>query len=134
MTDEDPGDGDDETIAVTPIGTVSTPYATRSEAPSQGLQEDAPGTIHLDDAYAAGLGGLEAGDGVVVVWFAHEADRSVVVTDDGRGVFSTRSPARPNPICLTPCTVTRVEPPTLGVRGVDMLDGSPVLDVKPQLR
>lgn len=113
-----------------PIGTIATPYRRTGEAPSQGIDGEADGTIHLEERYTTGLSGVEAGEDLVVVWFAHEADRRVLELRDGRGVFSTRSPARPNPVCLTTCRVTRVDPPEVGVRGVDMLDGSPVLDLK----
>lgn len=117
-----------------PIGTVATPFGTTDEAPRQGFHGDAEGTVTLEDRYAPGLSGIEPGDDVLVVWFAHEADRTVLELRDGRGVFSTRSPARPNPVCLSSCRVTRVEPPELGIAGVDMLDGSPVLDLKRTLR
>ena len=118
------------------IGTVETPYGTTAEIPRQGFQENAPGVVVLDEAYAPGLVGFDPDDHVVVVWAAHEADRSVIEfpeRDGGRGVFTTRSPARPNPIGLSHCVVTGVGGPRLRVRGVDMLSGSPVLDLKPPL-
>lgn len=113
-----------------PIGTVHTPLETSEDAPRQGFLEDVEGTIEIDPAYAAGLEGYAAGDDVLVVWFADRADRSVLTVRDGRGVFTTRSPARPNPICLTVVEVLGVDGPSLRVRGADMLDGSPVLDLK----
>jgi tRNA-Thr(GGU) m(6)t(6)A37 methyltransferase TsaA len=117
-----------------PIGTARTPLETSDDAPRQGFLADVEGTIELDPAYGAGLSGVEPGDDVLVVWFADRADRSVLALDrDGRGVFATRSPARPNPICLTECAVLAVDGPSLSVRGVDMLDGSPVLDLKRSL-
>lgn len=117
--------------ACDPIGTAHTPFASTADAPRQGFLEDVAGSIELDPAYADGLSGLATGDDVLVVWFADRADRSVLTLDrDGRGVFSTRSPARPNPICLTTCEIVAIEGPTVSVRGVDMLDGSPVLDLK----
>lgn len=113
-----------------PIGTVSTPLERSDDAPRQGFLEAVEGTVQVDPAYAAGLDGYEAGDDVLVVWFADRADRSVLTVRDGRGVFTTRSPARPNPICLTVVEVLAVDEASLDVRGVDMLDGSPVLDLK----
>ncbi|MFC7045808.1 tRNA (N6-threonylcarbamoyladenosine(37)-N6)-methyltransferase TrmO [Halobacteriaceae archaeon GCM10025711] len=114
-----------------PIGRVRTPFADTDDAPRQGLHEDADGEILLDDGYEPGLTGFEPGDDVLVVWFADQADRSVIRVRDGeRGVFTTRSPERPNPICLTVCEITAVEDGRLSVRGVDMVDGSPVLDLK----
>ncbi|WP_380676653.1 tRNA (N6-threonylcarbamoyladenosine(37)-N6)-methyltransferase TrmO [Salinigranum sp. GCM10025319] len=118
-----------------PIGIVSTPFETTSEAPSQGFHEDAAGVVHLDEAYAAGLSGFDASS-VVIVWWADRADRSVLTLDrdPSRGVFTSRSPARPNPVCITECDVIDVEGSTLRVRGVDMVDGSPVIDLKASLR
>ena len=119
-----------------PIGTVDTPYDTTEEIPRQGFHEDAPGTIVLDQDYAAGLVGFQPEDRVIVLWVAHMADRSVIEfpeRDGGRGVFTTRSPARPNPVGVTRCVVTGVDGHRLSVRGVDMISGSPVLDLKPPL-
>ena len=114
-----------------PIGTARTPFETSDDAPRQGFLGDVEGTIELESVYAPGLSGIDTGDDVLVVWFADRADRSVLALDrDGRGVFATRSPARPNPVCLTTCEVVAAGDASLDVRGVDMLDGSPVLDLK----
>lgn len=113
-----------------PIGTAHTPLETSDDAPRQGFLGGVEGTIELDPAYAAGLEGYASGDDVLVVWFADRGDRSVLTLRDGRGVFTTRSPARPNPVCLTVCELLAVDGTSLAVRGVDMLDGSPVLDLK----
>jgi tRNA-Thr(GGU) m(6)t(6)A37 methyltransferase TsaA len=118
-----------------PIGTVSTPFETTSEAPSQGFQTDAEGVVRVSDEYADGLSGFDA-PAVVVVWWADRADRSVLTLDrdPSRGVFTSRSPARPNPVCITECEVLGVDSGELRVRGVDMADGSPVVDLKSSLR
>lgn len=117
-----------------PIGVAHTPFETTDDAPRQGTRADVEGRLDVDAAYAPALAGVDAGQDLLVVWFAHEADRSLLVADRrDRGVFATRSPARPNPICLTTCRVLAVEGTTLRVRGVDMLDGSPLLDLKPPL-
>jgi len=119
----------------TVIGTVRTPFDATGDAPRQGEFADAEGVIELDPAYAPGLDGFDPTADVLVVWYAHRADRDVLHLDrdPDRGVFTSRSPARPTPVCLTRCTVVDVEPGRLRVRGVDMLDGSPVLDLKPPL-
>ena len=114
----------------TPIGTVHTPLGTSEDAPRQGFLEAVEGTIELEPAYGAGTAGLAAGEELLVVWFADRADRDVLTLRDGRGVFTTRSPARPNPVCLTTVELLAIDGRTLTVRGVDMLDGSPVLDLK----
>lgn len=129
----DPGDHADnpDPVRLPPIGVVRSPFATTSDAPRQGFLGDHDGTIDLADEYADGLSGIEPGDRVVVVWYADETDR-VVQLSDGRGVFGTRAPARPNPVCVTTVEVRAVDvaEATLHVRGLDMRDGTPVLDLK----
>lgn len=122
-------------VEMTPIGSIETPYATTSAAPRQGTNTDTVGTIHINEEYIDALRGVQAGDQLIVIWFANEADRSLLNVDrrDDLGVFKTRSPARPNPICLTTCEVRQVGNDTLDVEGVDMKDGSPILDLKPPL-
>jgi tRNA-Thr(GGU) m(6)t(6)A37 methyltransferase TsaA len=116
-----------------PIGTVYTPFETTAEAPRQGVYEDTEGVVDLRPDYREGLLGFD-GDRVVVVWWADRADRSVLTLDrdPDRGVFTSRSPARPNPVCVTECAVQSVDPAAgrLDLRGVDMADGSPVIDLK----
>jgi tRNA-Thr(GGU) m(6)t(6)A37 methyltransferase TsaA len=115
------------------IGSVSTPHETTGEAPRQGVDADAEGVVTLDPDYRDGLVGFD-GDRVVVVWWADRADRSVLTLDRDadRGVFTSRSPARPNPVCITECRVLGVDVDAgrLKLRGVDMADGSPVTDLK----
>lgn len=120
----------------TPIGTVETPFESPAEAPRQGHLTEAAGDIVLEPRYESGLTGLEAGHAIDVVWFAHVADREVleVNRDEPRGVFTTRSQDRPNPICITRCEVLAVDGPRIRVEGVDMLNGTPVLDIKAPLR
>jgi tRNA-Thr(GGU) m(6)t(6)A37 methyltransferase TsaA len=117
----------------TPIGTVHTPFETTRDAPRQGFRDEAEGVVDVDPAYREGLVGFD-GDSVVVVWWADRADRDVLLLDrtPDRGVFTSRSPARPNPVCLTECAVQSVDPDAgrLHLRGVDMADGSPVIDLK----
>jgi tRNA-Thr(GGU) m(6)t(6)A37 methyltransferase TsaA len=119
-----------------PIGTVHTPFETTSEAPRQGFRDEAEGVVVLAPTYREGLTGFD-GDRIVVVWWADRADRSVLTLDrdPDRGVFTSRSPARPNPVCVTECAVESVDPAAgrLRLRGVDMADGSPVIDLKAPL-
>ena len=117
-----------------PIGTVRTPIETLEDAPRQGSESDIEGTVVVDGSVELGLVEMEAGRTIDVVWWADRADRGTLLVRDGtRGVFTTRSPDRPNPICVTPVTVLSVDGRRLRVRGVDMLDGSPVLDLKAHL-
>lgn len=120
-------------MKVEPIGHVETPFETTDEAPRQGEETAYGANVQIDEQFREGIGDFGHGDRVVVVWWADRADRDVLRVRDGeRGVFSTRSPARPNPICVTECELVAVDADdgTLAVRGVDMADGSPVLDVK----
>jgi tRNA-Thr(GGU) m(6)t(6)A37 methyltransferase TsaA len=120
----------------TQIGYVETPYESRNDAPRQGAFGETPGTIHVASEYRDGLQGFEPDRDVTVVWFANLADRTELVsTKRQRGVFATRSPARPNPICITECRVAAVDVAAgeLEVSGVDMVDGSPLLDLKPTI-
>ncbi|MFB6195053.1 MAG: SAM-dependent methyltransferase [Haloplanus sp.] len=116
-----------------PVGTVHTPFETTSEAPRQGFRDEAEGVVDIDPEYREALSGFDA-DRVVVVWWADRADRSVSTLDrdPSRGVFTSRSPARPNPVCITECRVLEADPEAgrLRLRGVDMADGSPVIDLK----
>ena len=119
-----------------PIGHVETPFETREDAPAQGEETPYAANVHVDEQFRDGLDRFEVDDHVVVVWWAGDAARDSLRAQDGdRGVFSTRSPARPNPVCVTECELVAVdtEAGTLAVRGVDMVDGTPVIDLKPVL-
>jgi tRNA (adenine37-N6)-methyltransferase len=121
------------------IGFVSSPYKNTSEIP-KGLnaKHDAEGVLEVLPEFAPGLADIEGFSHLFVLW---EFDRShnfdLVGTppfdDRPHGVFATRSPRRPNPIGLTVVELLRRENGHLHVRGVDMLDGTPILDIKPYL-
>jgi tRNA (adenine37-N6)-methyltransferase len=122
-----------------PIGHVSSPYKDTKQIPKGlGVRHQAEGVLKILPEYAAGLTDVEGLSHLFVIW---EFDRSegfdLVGTPpcDNRphGVFATRSPRRPNPIGLTVVELLRREGSDLHVRGVDMLDGTPILDIKPYL-
>lgn len=116
-------------FTIDPIGTISTPFDGTADPPRQGFDQHARGELLLAERYTEGLEGLVDGDEVDVIWFANRADRSAIRARD-RGVFSTRSPERPNPICVTRCTIESIDGSAIEVRGVDMVDGTPLLDLK----
>lgn len=118
----------------TPIGTARTPLETHADAPRQGFLAEIEGEFVVKPQYVAGLAGLEPGRALDVVWFADRADRETLELDDGRGVFCSRSQDRPNPICITRCEVVEITGNRVRVRGIDMLDGTPILDLKTSLR
>ena len=122
-----------------PIGFASTPYQTTKEIPKgPGAKHDAEGSLNLLPEFAAGLKDIEGFSHLFVIW---EFDRSTEyelvgtppIDDRPHGVFATRSPRRPNPIALTVVELLGRDGGNLRVRGVDMLDGTPILDIKPYL-
>jgi tRNA (adenine37-N6)-methyltransferase len=122
-----------------PIGFIRTPYQTTSEIPKgYGAKHHAEGVLDVLPEFEAGLTDVEGFSHLFVIW---EFDRSEgfdlfgkpPIDDRPHGVFATRSPRRPNPIALTVVELLRREGGKLHVRGVDMLDGTPILDIKPYL-
>ena len=123
-----------------PVGRVESALQKRSDAPNQG-DEGAPDcTITLDPRYATAARDIAAGAELLVLTWLDRTDRDVQAVrprgDPDRpetGVFSTRSPDRPNPIGLHRVTVLAVDGTRLQVRGLEALDGTPVVDLKPTL-
>ena len=122
-----------------PIGFVSSLFKQTSEIPKGlGAKHDADGVLTILPEFEPGLTDIEGFSHLIVIW---EFDRSqgfellASPPSDNRqhGVFATRSPLRPNPIALTTVELCRREGSELHVRGVDMLDGTPILDIKPYL-
>jgi tRNA-Thr(GGU) m(6)t(6)A37 methyltransferase TsaA len=123
-----------------PIGFVRTPYTETSQIPKgPGARHDAEGRLELLPEFQAGLADIGGFSHLYVLWEFDRVDGFDLVArppaDPGRthGVFATRSPRRPNPIGLTVVELWRCEGAVLYVRGVDMLDGTPILDIKPYL-
>jgi len=122
-----------------PIGFVSSSYQNTSEIPKGlGAEHKAEGVLRILPEYEPGLTDIGGFSHLFVLW---EFDRAEGVEllftppSDNRphGVFATRSPRRPNPIGLTVVELLRYEGADLHVRGVDMLDGTPIVDIKPYL-
>jgi len=123
------------------IGSVESPLTDRGAAPKQGDEGAPDAWLVLGADVAEGLDGIVAGDELLVFTWFDRADRSVLRVhprgDPARreqGVFSTRSPDRPNPIGLHRVTVVAIEGTRLRVRDLEALDGTPILDLKPLLR
>ena len=125
------------TFEARPIGHVESALADRADAPKQ-ADEGAPDAwLVLDPALAPAAADIAAGDELVVVTWLHEADRSVLVVhprgDPSRpptGVFSTRSPARPNPVGLHTVRVLGRDGTRIHVDALEAIDGTPVIDLK----
>jgi tRNA (adenine37-N6)-methyltransferase len=122
-----------------PIGFVSSPYKTASEVPKGlGAKHEAEGVLRVLLEFEAGLTDIEDFSHLIVLWEFDRSDGFALVgtpPSDNRphGVFATRSPRRPNPIGLTIVKLRRRDGANLHVRGVDMLDGTAILDIKPYL-
>ena len=123
-----------------PIGYIQSPFKETSAIPKGlGAKHETEGIIELLREFEPGLADIEGFSHLFVLWVFDRADGFDLIahppTDEKRphGVFSTRSPRRPNPIGLTVVELLRRQGTSLHVRGVDMLDGTPVLDIKPYL-
>jgi len=122
-----------------PIGTIRSPYTETSQIPKGlGTVHEALGTIEVAPIFEAGLTDIEGFSHLFVLWvFDRATGFDLVGTPPAdtraHGVFATRSPRRPNPIGLTIVKLISREGCCLRVSGVDMLDGTPVLDIKPYL-
>lgn len=122
------------------VGRVSSPLTDPAAAPKQG-DEGAPETVvQIAAEFEAALRGVEAGDELLVLTWLDRADRDVLAVhprgDTSRpetGVFATRSPDRPNPIGLHRVRVIAIDGPRLRLAGLEALDGTPVVDLKPVL-
>jgi tRNA-Thr(GGU) m(6)t(6)A37 methyltransferase TsaA len=126
-------------ITMEPVGIVQSPYKNAADVPrGLGAKHDAEGILEIRQELEAGLTDIEGFSHLFVFWvFDRSEGFELMVTppSDHRphGVFATRSPRRPNPIALTVVELLRREGRRLFVRGVDMLDGTPILDIKPYL-
>jgi tRNA (adenine37-N6)-methyltransferase len=124
---------------VHPIGYARTPFVDAQGIPKgPGAAHSAEGTLEILPELEAGLQDIEGFSHLYVIWEFHRSEgfelTGVPPTDDRpHGVFATRSPRRPNAIGLTVVELLRREGASLYVRGVDMLDGTPLLDIKPYL-
>ena len=122
-----------------PIGYVRSPYQNAQQVPKGlGATHEAEGVLEILPELEAGLTDIEGFSHLIVLWvFDRSAGVELLGTppSDNRphGVFATRSPRRPNPIGFTVVELLRREGRLLHVRGVDMLEGTPILDIKPYL-
>ena len=128
-----------ETYTMRPIGHVRSPFSETKQIPKGlGASHQEEGTIEVLHDLEEGLTDIEGFSHLFLIWAFHRAEGYDLVgrppcDDRSHGVFATRSPRRPNPIGLTVVELLRREGPCLHVRGLDMLDGTPVLDIKPYL-
>ena len=120
---------------MTPIGVVRSDISEGREMPLQGV----PAIVEIFDEFKLGLNGIEGNTHINVICWFDKADRNVLLVTprkinpdlNKQGVFSLRSPARPNPISITATRLVKIEDNLLYVDPLDLIDGSPVIDIKP---
>ena len=118
------------------IGRIRTPWKRREDCPKNPRETEAVCTIVLDPRWAEGLQGLEGVSHVVVLYWMDRARRDLVLQaphhySERRGTFALRSPVRPNPIAVSVARLVRIDGNELSVVGLDCLDDTPLLDIKP---
>ncbi len=124
-------------IEYRPIGTIHSPFKTTRGMPIQPSgAESIRGTIHIHPEYSEGLKDLEGFSHIVLLYHFHRCqDTKLTVIpfmdSQARGVFSTRAPSRPNPIGLSIVKLRKIKRNILDIENVDILDGTPLLDIKP---
>ena len=122
-------------MELVPIGVIHSPYQERGQAPRQGRLSDNEITLEIHPQFAAALEGIGRCSHLIVLYWGDRADRETLqsrtpFSEVPVGVFTSRSPNRPNPIAFCVADLIRQEENCLIVRGVDALDGSPLLDIK----
>lgn len=118
------------------IGRIRTPWKSRAECPKNGRESTAECTIELDPRFAQGLKEVESSSHLLVLYWMDKARRDLILQAPRhyatqRGTFALRSPVRPNPIAASVVKLIKIEGSKLTVVGLDCLDGTPLLDIKP---
>lgn len=118
------------------IGRIRTPWSSRLETPRQGRQDGPICRLEIFEPFVPAIQGLELCGTLEVLYWLHQSRRDLVVQrpkhhGSTRGTFALRSPQRPNPIGTSSVKLVGIEGNTLLVRGLDCLDGTPLLDIKP---
>jgi tRNA-Thr(GGU) m(6)t(6)A37 methyltransferase TsaA len=118
------------------IGRIRTPWKTRDECPKNARESEAVCTIEVDPRWAQALTGVATCTHLVVLYWMNRSRRDLVLQVPrhygvGRGTFALRSPARPNPIAMSVVRLVGIEGTKLSVVGLDCLDDTPLVDIKP---
>lgn len=126
-----------DTIEVRPIGVIRSPLVHLEDAPKQGAEAAIEGKLVIDERYREAFLGLKPGQFVVILYWMSLAERDRLQvhprgdrTRPMKGVFATRAPHRPNPIGIERVEITSIEGTVISVRGLDALDGTPLIDIK----
>jgi tRNA-Thr(GGU) m(6)t(6)A37 methyltransferase TsaA len=118
------------------IGRIRTPWKTRDECPKNARESDALCTIEVDQRWAQALTAIETCTHLLVLYWMDQARRDLVLQaprhyNEPRGTFALRSPVRPNPVAASVVPLLKVDGTRLSVVGLDCLDGTPLIDIKP---
>jgi tRNA-Thr(GGU) m(6)t(6)A37 methyltransferase TsaA len=127
-------------IKVNPIGDIHSPYKENKDIPIQGrFKEDVEAWIELKDDYVPGLKDLDKFSHAILLFYFHKSDREEIqgkpyLEDETHGIFSIRSPHRPNHIGFSVVKIKAIKKNRVYFKGVDMIDGTPLLDIKPYVK
>ena len=125
-------------IEITPIGRISSPFKNRLDAPRQGRECEDCSDISIYPQFKDGIGEMIGISHIWVLYWMYRAERDILFArrpewKESRPVFTIRSPARPNPIALSVGKILSIEDGTITVTGIEALDGSLVIDIKPYI-
>jgi tRNA-Thr(GGU) m(6)t(6)A37 methyltransferase TsaA len=123
-------------IIFKPIGVVHSPFKEPKNVPIQAAASNIPGTIEVYPQYAEGLKDLEGFSHIILIYHLNLITNCALTVkpfldEHTHGIFATRAPARPNPIGISNVRLIRIENTTLHIQDVDIVDGTPLLDIKP---
>lgn len=126
----------DAPFTMRPIGVIHSPFKETGQTPIQPIYSRANGLVEIYPEFAEGLQDIEGLSHILLLYVFHRSDSYTLrvkpfLDDQQRGVFSTRYPSRPNPIGLSTVRLIAVRGNTLEIEGVDVIDGTPLLDIKP---
>lgn len=126
-------------IMLKQIGVIHTPFSQKDQTPIQSARSEAPGTVEIFAEYAEGLDGVEGFSHLILLYQFHRSEPPVslkvkpFLDDQTHGLFATRYPYRPNPLGLSVVRLVERKGNLLSILGADMLDGTPLLDIKPYI-
>jgi tRNA-Thr(GGU) m(6)t(6)A37 methyltransferase TsaA len=125
-------------VLMKPIGVIHSPFTDKAQTPIQAARSQALGRIEVYPEFAAGLQDLDGFSHLILLYVFHQSNGYTLqvkpfLDDQVRGLFATRYPRRPNPIGLSIVQLLARQENILDIEGVDMLDGTPLLDIKPYI-
>ncbi len=126
-------------ITLEPVGVIHSPYTARGQAPRQGRDSPVVSTLEIFPPYIPAMGTMEGISHIWVLYWMDRAERTLLLAKrpdwkSAKPVFTIRSPARPNPIALSVGEIVSVAEGTISVTGIEALDGSPIIDIKPYVK